>query len=85
MTARRSSKVLSVSVPPDAADEFERIAGNEGRNKSELFREMLRVYRAYRETGQFESLQRYGGARARQLGIRDERDVERLIAEARRE
>jgi metal-responsive CopG/Arc/MetJ family transcriptional regulator len=82
---RRSSKVLAVSVPPEAADEFERIAGNEGRNKSELFREMLRVYRAYRETGQFESLQRYGAARARQLGIRDERDVERLIAEARRE
>jgi hypothetical protein len=70
-------------VPPEAAEEFERIAGIEGRNKSELFREMLRVYRAYLETGRFESLQRYGAARARQLGIRDEGDVERLIAEAR--
>lgn len=84
MTPRRSSKVLSVSVPPEAAEEFERLAGAEGRNKSELFREMLRVYSAYLETGRFESLQRYGAARARQLGIRDERDVERLIAEARR-
>jgi metal-responsive CopG/Arc/MetJ family transcriptional regulator len=84
MTSRRSSKVLAVSVPPEAAEEFERIAGIEGRNKSELFREMLRVYRAYLETGRFESLQRSGAARARQLGIRDERDVERLIAEARR-
>ena len=83
MVGRRSSKVLAVSVPPDTAEEFERLAGLEGRNKSELFREMLRVYRAYRETGRFESLQRYGAARARQLGIRDERDVERLIAEAR--
>lgn len=81
---KRSSKVLAVSVPPEAAEEFERLAGDEGRNKSELFREMLRVYRAYRETGRFESLQRYGAARARQLGIHDERDVERLIAEARR-
>lgn len=85
MTPRRSSKVLAVSVPPEAADDFERIAAAEGRNKSELFREMLRVYRSYRETGRFESLQRYGSARARQLGIRDERDVERLIAEARGE
>ena len=84
MTQKRSSKVLAVSVPPEAAEEFERLAGMEGRNKSELFREMLRVYRAYRETGRFESLQRYGAARARELGIRDERDVERLIAEARR-
>jgi metal-responsive CopG/Arc/MetJ family transcriptional regulator len=84
VTSRRSSKVLAVSVPPEAADEFEELAGAEGRNKSELFREMLRVYRVYRETGTFESLQRYGAAQARRLGIRDERDVERLIAEARR-
>jgi metal-responsive CopG/Arc/MetJ family transcriptional regulator len=84
MAPRRSSKVLAVSVPPEAAEEFERLAGAEGRNKSELFREMLRVYRVYVETGRFESLQRYGAARARQRGIRDERDVERLIAEARR-
>ncbi len=75
--------MLAVSVPPEAADEFERLAGAEGRNKSELFREMLRVYRAYSEAGNFESLQRYGAARAGRLGIRDERDVERLIEEAR--
>jgi metal-responsive CopG/Arc/MetJ family transcriptional regulator len=84
MAQRRSSKVLAVSVPPEAADEFERLAGIEGRNKSELFREMLRVYRSYRETGTFESFQRYGAAQARRLGIHDEGDVERLIAEARR-
>lgn len=83
MAQKRSSKVLAVSVPPESAEEFDRIAGAEGRNKSELFREMLRVYRGYRQTGTFESLQRYGAARARELGVRDERDVERLIAEAR--
>lgn len=83
MTPKRNSRVLTVSVPPAAADEFERIAGSEGRNKSELFREMLRVYRAFRETREFESLQRYGAAQARPLGIRDESDVERLIQEAR--
>lgn len=79
----RSSKVLAVSVPPELAEEFERIADAEGRNKSELFREMLRVYRIYLETGVFESLQRYGAAQAQRLGIRDERDVERLIHEYR--
>ncbi|MFA5889929.1 MAG: ribbon-helix-helix protein, CopG family [Actinomycetota bacterium] len=81
---KRPSKVLSVSVPPEAAKDFDRIARLEGRNKSELFREMLRVYRAYRETRTFESLQRYGAAAAGRRGIRDERDVERLIQEARR-
>jgi len=83
-TTRRSSKVIAVSVPPESAEDFARMARQEGRNKSELFREMLRVYRAYQETGRFESLQRYGAARARALGVRDERDVERLIRETRR-
>lgn len=75
--------MLAVSVPPDAASDFEQLAEEEGRNKSELFREMLRVYLAYRETQSFESLQRYGAAQARRRGIRTERDVERLIHEAR--
>ena len=74
-----------MSVPPEAAVAFERIAHQEGRNKSELFREMLRVYQRVRVTGSFESLQRYGAAAARRQGIWNERDVERLIQEARRE
>lgn len=83
MTKKRTSAVLAVSVPPEAAREFVRTAEAEGRNKSELFREMLRIYRVYRETRTFESLQRYGAAQARRRGIMTERDVERLIAEAR--
>ncbi|HXF73181.1 MAG TPA: ribbon-helix-helix protein, CopG family [Actinomycetota bacterium] len=74
---------MTVSLPPEDASELERMAREEGRNRSDLVREMLRVYRVYRETGRFEVLQRYGAARARALGIRDERDVERLIREAR--
>jgi metal-responsive CopG/Arc/MetJ family transcriptional regulator len=81
--AKRATQVVAVSVPPESAQDFERIARDEGRNKSELFREMLRVYRSYRETGVFEALQRYGAGRARAVGVRDERDVERLIHEAR--
>jgi metal-responsive CopG/Arc/MetJ family transcriptional regulator len=85
MMAKRTSRVLAVSVPPEAADDFERLARAEGRNKSELFREMLRVYQGYQETGRFETLQRYGAARARALGVTSEQDVERLIQQARRE
>jgi len=75
---KRSSAVLSVSVPPESAREFERLAEREGRNKSELFREMLAVYLTYQET-----LQRYGASAARRAGVRDEGDVERLIQESR--
>lgn len=80
---KRTSAVLSVSLPPDSAREFERLAEHEGRNKSQLFREMLAVYLTYRETQTFESLQRYGASTARGVGVRDESDVERLIQESR--
>lgn len=81
---KRISKVLTVSLPPEAARDFELLAQAEGRNKSELFREMLRVYGAWKETQQFESLQRYGAAQSARLGIKDESDVEKLIDEFRR-
>lgn len=80
----RTSRVLAVSVPPEIAREFDRLAEREGRNRSELFREMLRIYRVYRETRTFESLQRYGAARAAGAGIRTEADVRRVIRNARR-
>jgi metal-responsive CopG/Arc/MetJ family transcriptional regulator len=80
---KRHTRVLTVSVPPETAEDFDRIAEAQGRNRSGLFREMLRVYRIYEETRTFESLQRYGAARAARRGIRTEEDVERLIADAR--
>jgi metal-responsive CopG/Arc/MetJ family transcriptional regulator len=83
MPARRSSRVIAVSVPPAVAVEFERVASHEGRNRSELFREMLRVYLAVRETETFESLQRYGAARARRRGVLTIDDVRRIVREAR--
>ena len=81
--AKRGTRVLTVSVTPDAAEEFDRIAARDGRDRSELFREMLEVYRMYLESRTFESLQRYGVSQTASRGIRTEKDVERLIREAR--
>jgi metal-responsive CopG/Arc/MetJ family transcriptional regulator len=80
----RASRVLAVSLPFEAAADFEHVAEEEGRNRSELFREMLRVYLVYRETQSFESLQRYGAARARQRGVTDERGVRRVVRDVGR-
>lgn len=44
MSSSRTTKVLGFSVPPALAREFERMARKEHRTKSELFREMWRVY-----------------------------------------
>lgn len=45
----RVTKVIEFSVPPTIAEEVEQIAQEERRTKSELFREMVRVYQWYRQ------------------------------------
>ena len=40
---------MRFSVPPTVAKEMETLAKQERRTKSDLFRDMLRVYRRYRE------------------------------------
>lgn len=79
----RTAKTIGFSVPPELVDEVERIAHAEGRTKSELFREMVRVYKRERELSVFEELAVYGRERARMREVHSEEDVERLIHEAR--
>src|SRR6058998_3728054 len=62
----RTTRIFSLSLPPDLAREAERIAKQEGRTKSELFREALR---RYVEERRWRALQRYGQDRARKLGM----------------
>jgi metal-responsive CopG/Arc/MetJ family transcriptional regulator len=45
----RTTKTLGFSVPPTVVREVETLAKAERRTKSELFREMVRVYRRYSE------------------------------------
>lgn len=45
----RTTKILGFSVPPTVVKEVESLAKEERRTKSELFREMVRVYRRFRE------------------------------------
>ena len=76
----RTTKILSLSLPPELLREAEILAKREGRTKSELLREALR---RYIEEQEWLSLQRYGARRARHLGIR-ENEVERVVTEYRK-
>ena len=44
----RTTKTLGFSVPPEVLKEVESLAKKERRTKSELFREMVRVYQRFR-------------------------------------
>jgi len=79
----RTAVTIGFSVPPETAELVESMARREGRNRSELFRDMVRIYREQRELEVFEELAEYGRDKAERLGIRTEADIERLIAGAR--
>lgn len=79
----RQTKVLGFSVPKQIADEYENIAKQEHKTKSELFREMIRKYKEARELANYFELQEYGSKKAKETGIETEEDVMRLIHEAR--
>jgi len=72
----RTSKILSLSLPPDLPREVERVAKKEGRTRSELFREAVRRYLQDRRWAE---LRQYGASQARKFRL-TEADVEPLIA-----
>ena len=79
----RATKVMGFSVPKELAEEYEEMAKEERKTKSELFREMVRKYRQSKELEEFKELRTYGAEKAKELGIKSEKDILRLIHEAR--
>jgi len=76
-------KLLTVSLPPDMARKFDKLARGEGKNKSQLFREMFHTYEQQRLEREFNDLQRYGASEARKMDILTEADVEALVFQDR--
>jgi len=74
---------LTVSLPPELAREFDKLAKDETKNKSQLFRDMIRTYQQRRLEQEFLELQRYGARQARKKGILTEADVEALVFQDR--
>ncbi|MFQ5780656.1 MAG: CopG family ribbon-helix-helix protein [Nitrospiria bacterium] len=81
MTQKRVA--LTVSLPPELAKKFDRLAKIEAKNKSQLFRDMFRAYQHRLLEEEFFELQRYGCRQARRKGILTEADVEALVFQDR--
>lgn len=75
----RSTENVSITVPPRLLREAEAVARQEGRTKSELFREALR---RYVWQSQFRELQKFGIKQSKKLGLKRS-DIPRLIKEVR--
>jgi metal-responsive CopG/Arc/MetJ family transcriptional regulator len=81
MGAGRSSRVFTISFPRDLAREVDRVAREESRNVSELFREAFRSYRAERLRRRLQTDLDY--AQTRNPARYTESHVEDLVDEAR--
>jgi predicted transcriptional regulator len=73
------SRLLSVSVPDELAEEIESLAQTSGRTKSELVRDALRRQITLER---FAALKKFGSDRAEAAGIGPE-DVEHLVDDFR--
>lgn len=79
----RTTKVVSVSMPPDLAQEIDRMAKAAHKKRSEFFRELIDVYRRSRLEEEWRDLQRYGARKAREAGVFTEEDIDRIVFEGR--
>lgn len=79
----RTAATLGFSVPPELKNEVEKLAKEEGKTKSELFREMYRVYKQVQEEQEFFTIQRSVARKAREKRVYTEKDIERIVYEGR--
>ena len=78
----RTTKTLSVTLPPEMLTRAEQLAKKEHRTMSELVREALRQYE--RKTW-WDEMNDYGRANAQATGIRTDEDVVAAIHAMRQE
>jgi hypothetical protein len=78
----RQRVVMTLSVPPDTAKEYRRLAKSKGETISQLFREVFTFYKEEKLREEFFELQRYGAKKAMELKL-TEKNIEKLIFEGR--
>ena len=75
----RTTKTITLSLPPDMLNKIDKLMKEEGRTRSELLREALRHYAEERE---WRKIYRYAELKAKEKGIIEDQ-VEDII-DARR-
>ena len=76
----RTTKPITVSLPPSLLRDAERIAKEETRTRSEVIRDALRQYITSRR---WQRLRQWGTEAADRLGLKTEADLQRLLDQVR--
>lgn len=79
----RSSRTFTISLPPDLAAEVDRLAAEEHRSRSELFREAFRRY--VNNQRRWERILDFGARAAATAGLENEEAVDDAVDQAVRD
>jgi metal-responsive CopG/Arc/MetJ family transcriptional regulator len=83
MKIKNRRAAVTISMPQDMAEEYDRLANRLAKNRSVLFREMFLAYKKQQFKEEFRELQTYGAGLAQRKGVFTESDVEKLVFEGR--
>jgi CopG family transcriptional regulator/antitoxin EndoAI len=78
----RTTKVVSITMPPPLFVQAQALAKQENRTMSELVREALRRYQRERT---FEKVRSFGTMSAEMANVKNEEDIVNLVRQVRRE
>ena len=83
MKTKETRAAMTISMPRDMAEEYDKLAKRLTKNRSVLFREMFLTYKRRYLKEEFRELQTYGASLAQKRGLFTESDVEKLVFEGR--
>jgi metal-responsive CopG/Arc/MetJ family transcriptional regulator len=83
MKTKQTRAAVTISMPQDMAEEYDKLAKRLAKNRSVLFREMFLAYKRQDLKKEFRELQTYGVAVAQKKRLFTESDVEKLVFEGR--
>ena len=83
MKMKKTRAAVTISMPQDMAEEYDKLSKRLAKNRSVLFREMFLAYKRQNLKEEFQELQTYGTALAQEKGVFTESEVEKLVFEGR--
>ena len=69
----------TISLPPELAEEIEKIASEEGKSLSAVIQDAIRIARQERLKNELNRLQNYWSSKAKGKGILTEKDLESYL------
>ena len=81
MRLSRKSKVLSLSVSPEIARELDNIVKTEDKSRSEIFKEMFKIYKESLAEKEWRELFSFGSETAKRFKIKDEEELFKILDE----